>query len=75
MAAKKKASKKTPATRVTVADLRFHGLSSAQLAAIDARLKKAGKKPLSFLIKMLDKTEKHVPELRKLIEKTVKSYG
>ncbi len=72
MPAKKKTTKKaTPSAAL----LNFHGLTATQLAAIDARLKKAGKKPLSFLIKMLDKTEKHIPELRKIIERTVKQHG
>ena len=78
--AAKKHSKKTPAKRSTkwtptAADLRFHGLTKAQLESIDKKLVNAGKKPLSLLIKVLDKTEKSVPNLREIIEKAVKQYG
>jgi hypothetical protein len=74
MAAKKKSSKK-PATSVSVTNLNYHGLTKAQLAAIDTKLIKAGKKPLSLLIKFLEKSEKSIPNLRKIIAGHVSRYG
>jgi hypothetical protein len=72
MATKKK---KPAASKVPKTDLNFHGLTKTQLAAIDAKLVKAGKKPLSLLIKFLKKSEQSVPELRKIIARTVAQYG
>jgi hypothetical protein len=73
MAAKKKSKKSSP--KVAASDLNFHGLTKTQLAAIDAKLIKAGKKPLSLLIKYLKKSEQGIPELRKIIARHVANYG
>jgi|HubBroStandDraft_5_1064220.scaffolds.fasta_scaffold534714_2 hypothetical protein len=51
------------------------GLSRTQLAAIDAKLKKAGKKPLSFLLAMYFKAQENIPDLERTIKKIVSQYG
>jgi hypothetical protein len=51
---------------------KYTGLSQADVKSVDKKLKDAGKRPLSFLASMLDKTRKHIPKLEADIARLAK---
>ena len=78
MAAKKKGRKPSPGSAAKKAEqiktaARITGLSASQIAKIDEERKGQGKKPLSFLAEMLDKSRKHVPKLETEVTKAINS--
>ncbi len=68
MAARKSKSPAQKAKELTVAEAVLH-LSKSQIKAYDEEAKAAGKKPLSFLANMLQKSREHIPQLEKEIGK------
>ena len=69
MAKKKSAAAANRHAAAVKTAAKLTGLTQAEVNAIDKKCEKDGKRPLSFMAVMLDKTIKHVPKLQAHVAK------